>query len=517
MKKIITGTELQEKILESISLLCDTVKLTLGPKGNNVIIDHSCFSPFITNDGVTIAKNIESEEECVATILEILKEASIKTNDEVGDGTTTTLVLLKSLYEQSLEHVKKGTSPIVLKKELDYVLAVILQKLQKLKQRANSEELKKIAMIAANDEELGLFAYQVFQKVKKKEAITIHEVDKNITSVSYLKGYACDTSLASPYFLKDTNELIIPEAYLLLMDIALTNLEQIYDLVNEVLKEKKDLIIIANHFDDLLVEEVISLHLLEDVHIYLLKIEEYGSHIHSILKDLEYITGANIIENENQGISGKIGIVRNIKITKEKIKLDFKPSKEIKNYVAELKKNQAQLSSDIEKSFFEKRIAMFSNGMAEIHLGAPTKTECIEKRMRLEDALCALSVSNQGFVLGEGISLLKIANELSLDCVASAIWKESLKKPFEQILKNAGLDFKNIQAQIEKKNFKAVYNISNNTLEDDIHTKVIDPFLVVINTLTNATSIAGMLLTTSCLIINEYQNNLNKETEYNSF
>ena len=173
MKKVVCGSELQEKILESISLLCGTVKQTLGPKGNNVLIDHSTFSPFITNDGVTIAKNIESEDQVIAAILEIIKEASIKTDEEVGDGTTTTLVLLESLYKQSIQYINNGASPILLKKELDKNLAIILQELQKLKSKASISNLKNIATISAGDEELGQIAYQVMRKVKEKSAITI--------------------------------------------------------------------------------------------------------------------------------------------------------------------------------------------------------------------------------------------------------------------------------------------------------------------------------------------------------
>lgn len=191
MKKVVCGSELQEKILESISLLCGTVKQTLGPKGNNVLIDHSTFSPFITNDGVTIAKNIESEDQVIAAILEIIKEASIKTDEEVGDGTTTTLVLLESLYKQSIQYINNGASPILLKKELDKNLAIILQELQKLKSKASISNLKNIATISAGDEELGQIAYQVMRKVKEKSAITIKEVPNDKISLSFFKGYSC--------------------------------------------------------------------------------------------------------------------------------------------------------------------------------------------------------------------------------------------------------------------------------------------------------------------------------------
>lgn len=514
MKKIVSGKELQEKMLESIHLLCDTVKTTLGPKGNNVIIDHSCFSTFITNDGVTIAQNIESEDETIGAILEIAKEASIKTNEEVGDGTTSTLVLLESLYEQSIEYINGGKSPILLKKELEQVLEAILKDLQRLKRKPTQEDLKRIATIAANDETLGLLAYQVFQKIEQKEAITIKEIPENKTSITYLKGYTCETTLASLYFLKEKNSLTFEDAYVLLLNDTLTDIENISFLINDMLKNKKSGIIIANDYEEQVVEEILTLSLTENLQVCLLKIEEYGLHVAKIRKDIETITGAKSIENENCITAENIGKIQNVNITKEKTRFTFQTKEEIKKYMSELKKERKELDDELEKEFYEKRIAMLKKGTAEIKLGAPTKTERIEKRMRLEDALCALSVSNQGILLGGGVSLFKIANELKETTDATKIWKEALQKPLEQILKNAGISDKSIQEKIKKEQYKVVYNLSTDTFEESKNTKVIDPFSVITHTLVNATSIASMLLTTTSLIINEYKNNSDKEKEY---
>lgn len=513
MKKIVSGKELQDKILESIHDLCGTVKKTLGPVGNNVLINQSTFSPFITNDGVTIAKNIESEDETKNAILEIVKEASIKTNEEVGDGTTTTLVLLESIYEQSLEYINKGISPMVLKKELERTLKVILNKLETLKRKPNKENLKQIATISANDELLGDLAFQVLEHVKEKEAITIKEVPENKTTISYFKGYTCDTTLASPYFLKNTKETF-KEAYVLLMNTALTSLESVSFILNDILKTKKSVIIIAPYYEEQIVEEMVSLSMTEDISICLLKIEDYGMHVYEIMKDIACITEATIIENENQIVTNAIGFSKYIEITKENIRIDFKTNKNTKEYVKKLKKETNQMPNDLDEYFYKKRIAMFTKGMAEIKLGAPTKTEGLEKRMRLEDALCALSVCENGILPGSGISLFKIANELEMESEAFKIWQEALKKPLEQILENAGLNDKEIQNKIKKENYNIIYNVSNDSWEETTNTKVIDPLLVVMHSLINATSIASMLITTSSLIINEHINNNDKENEY---
>lgn len=514
MKKIVSGKVLQDKILESINLICGTVKSTLGPKGNNVLIDHSNFSPFITNDGVTIAKNIESEDETIGAILEIIKEASIKTNDVVGDGTTTTLVLLESLYKQSLEYIKNGESPIILKKELDKILEIILKSLEQLKRKPTQDDLKNIAIISAGDENLGNLAYQVITKVKSKDAITIKEYSSNETSITYFKGYSCDITLASPYFLKNTNKVNYKDSLVLLMNAPFTNLESISFLLNDILKTKQNLVIIASCFDENAVQELVSLTLVSDVNISLLKIEDYGMHVYETLKDIECITGAKIIEFDTNITSKDIGLVDSIEITKDSIRIDFKSTPKIKSYLKELNEKLKDMTSDLEKDFYEKRKAMFSLGTAEINLSAPTKTEGIEKRMHLEDALCALVVANEGVLTGGGLSLLQISDKLN-NTHASEIWKKALKNPFEQILNNAGIDYLSIQEKIQRDNYNIVYNVSLDKYEDIKNTKVIDPYLVIKESLINATSIAGMLLTTTSLIINENKNN--KENEYSNW
>jgi len=515
MKKIVSGKNLQEKILESINILCGTVKETIGPKGNNILIDHSNFSPFITNDGVTIAKNIESDDAVVSTILEIIKEASIKTNDVVGDGTTTTLVLLESLYMESLKYINKGESPILLKKELDKVLNIILKELDDLKRKPTDDDLKNIALISASDEELGNIAYQVTRKVKSKDAIIIKDALLNNTSIRYLKGYSFDINLASPYFLRESNILNYKNAYVLILNTSFVSLESISFILNDILNNKQDTVIIANNFEENVVQELVSLILTTNINICLLKIEDYGMHVYETLKDVECITGASIVEMDDEVTFKDIGVAENIEITNDKITINYKSNLKTKNYLAKLTKQLKDMTSDLDKEFFEKRKAMFSKGTAEIKLGAPTKTEGIEKRMRLEDALCALSVANKGVLTGGGVSLLKIANNLDDSNYAYEIWKKALKNPFLQIIKNAGIDFLDIEEKLVKENYTAIYNVALLKWEKNDDTKVIDPYLVVKEALINAVSIAGMLITTTSLIINEYKNN--KESEYSDW
>lgn len=512
MKKVISGKPLQEKMQESITLLCDTVKLTLGPKGNNVLIDHSLFTPFITNDGATIAKNIESEDEVVNTILEIAKEASLKTNEMVGDGTTTTLVLLQSIYESSLQCIEQGTNPILLKKELDAYLKEVLNVIESLKLEVDKNKMNAIASIAANDEEIGTFLSEVYQKVGSKSAITIEEVEEPMLKVSYQKGYHLETHLASEYFLNEQKEIEYQNASVLIFHDTLLNIEDIAFVLNDCIKNKKSLVIFAEDFEENLIRGIVAMNLEEELNCCLLKISEYGMRKRELEKDLEMITNAKVIENS---ISlENIGFCKRIRITKDKVCLDFETTKKTNEYVNLLKEEAKEMKDVYDQNFYEQRIALFSNGIATIKVGASTKTETHELKMRVEDALCALESAKDGVVLGGGVTLLKVANQIKGDTNAERIFKEALEVPFKQILTNAGVEFKPIKEEIQNSDFQKVYNIQKEKWEEPNSSSVIDSFHVTIQSLKNAVSIATMLFTTNSLVINEYTNNVNKENEY---
>lgn len=514
MKKIVTGEILQEKMKESIHLLCDTVKTTLGPKGNNVIIDHSLFTPFITNDGATIAKNIESEDEVVNTILEIAKEASLKTNDTVGDGTTTTLVLLESIFDESLKCIQNGTNPILLKQEFHTSLQKIIKAIEELKMKPNTTTLENIAKIAANDEEIGSLVSEVFLKVKTKNAITIKEIEETTLNVSFLKGYSLDIHLASDYFLKNQKNLNYKNAVVLLINDFVDNLENISFVLNDCINNNKNLIVIASDFDENVVQEMISLNLQDVLDCCLIKIAEYGMRQRIVAKDLEVITNAKIVENYNQITLENLGFVKGIMINKDIARIDFETTPKIKEYLTRIEQEEKEIQDDFDECFYQKRIAMLESGIAEIVVGAPTKTECHEKKMRIDDAICALESAQDGILPGGGVTLLKIANEMKIQNTADAILKKALEKPFMQILLNSGLEVESIYKEIKKVHYEKVYNVHKNQFEDCNNTIVVDSSKVIIKTLENACSIATMLLTTTSLIINEYDNNANKTNEY---
>lgn len=513
MKKVVSGKNLQQKIKESIDYLSCAVTSTLGPKGSNVIIDHSLFMPFITNDGATIAKNIESEDEIINTILEIAKSSSLKTNEIVGDGTTTTILFLQCIFNASLKYLENKKNPIILKKELDSCLEKIIENLKKEAKVPNKNDFYHIASVASNDYLLGKICSDAFSVVKNKNAIILEEVDDNRIDLEFINGYVLNTNLVSDYFLKGKKSISLDNACVLIIHDYMSNLENISFILNDCMKNKKSLIIFVNEYDENILRELVSFSLEQVLDCCILKLNEYGFHGRKIEKDLEIITNAKVIENYDFISSINVGFISNAVITNDNTELVFKKTKKIEEYVSLLEEEITEYKNEYEQDFYHKRIAMFQNGLAKISVGAPTKIESHEKKMRIEDALWALESSKDGVLLGGGVTLLKIASLLS-DNEAEGIFKETLEKPFLKIFSNAGLDSLKIKKEIEDACYQKVYNVKEEKMEEAKNTTILDSLNVVTTSLINATSIATMLLTTSSLVINEYQNNLNKVNEY---
>lgn len=511
LKKVINNDELRKKINEAISILCGTVKTTLGPKGNNIIIDHSIFSPFITNDGVTIAQNIESNDEAINTILEFVKEAAIKTNETVGDGTTTTLVLLEAIYNEGLKLVNNGLSPILLKNKLDAKLTNIEKMILEKSHLPNAKELTNIASVSANNSDVGKLISDVYFKVKNHNAINIIEGD-NITTTTFLKGYTLETNITSDYYFKDSKELTIDKSKILLVNNYLDNINNVSEIINYVISNNANLIIIANEYNEYFINEILSLYINNDIKIYLLKNPEYGAKQYCILKDISIFSNAKIIDNTDYILTNSLGDIDNINITSENTIFNFKHNKKIDKRIIEIK-DEINNNNNIE--FINRRIAMFNNGLATICVGAQTTTEKRELKMRYDDALCAIKSACNGVIPGSGLILLEISDSLKENNEINILFKNILITPFKQILHNAGVDYNEIYNNIKKMNYTKIYNINNNNFEDINKTLVLDSTEVVINSLKNACSIASMLLTTNSLVINECSNNSNRINNYN--
>ena len=508
MKKVITGEKLYDCEEQAIELLCGTVKKTLGPRGSNAIINHSLMSPFITNDGVTIARNIESEDERINTILTLAKEASIKTDETVGDGTTTTLVLLESIFKSGLAKIKDGINPHILKNELDNALESVLDKIKKESKIPTEENYYDIASIASSDQNIGKMITSLYLKVGS--AIKIEESSSNKTNTKIINGYSFEPILASPYFFNNTNEITYKNCLILIMTKEVNEIEEISEIINYTIEKRIPLVILATDYSEEVINEVLSLNFNKITNVTLLKLPEYGLHQMDVLKDLEIISKAKIVKATDELSLNNLGKCEEIKITKDLVIISNNlKSESIKKHINKLKERVKTTDDDFELEFLNNRLAKLTNGIGMIYVGATTTTEAREKKMRFDDALCALKSATNGIIPGSGLILLKIKENLEAKNNGSTILKEALDKPFMQILENVGVNPNDIYNKIKENNFNVIYNALENKLEPISKTKVIDPTNVVVATLKNAVSIAGMLLTTSSLIINEFKENNN--------
>lgn len=508
MKKVITGKELYDCEEKAIALLCGTVKKTLGPRGSNAIIDHSLMNPFITNDGVTIARNIESEDERINTILTLAKEASIKTDETVGDGTTTTLVLLESLFKSGLAKIKDGLNPHLLKNELDEALENIIEEIKKESKIPTEENYYNIASIAASNKNIGKLITRMYLKVGS--AIKIEESKTSETYTKIINGYSFEPLLASPYFFNNTNEIIYKNNLILIMLKEVNEIGEISEIINYTIEKRIPLVILATDYTEEVINEVLSLNLSKITNVTLLKLPEYGLHQMEVLKDLEIISNAKIAKSSDELSLNNLGKCEEIKITKELATINNNlQSKVIKRYINNLKEKISTIDDDFELEFQSNRLSKLTNGIGIIYVGATTTTEAREKKMRFDDAFCALNCAANGIIPGSGLILLKIKENLETKNNGSIILKEALDKPFMQILENVGINPSNIYNKIKASDFNIIYNVFENKFETISKTKVIDPTTVVITSLKNAVSIAGMLLTTTSLIINEQQESIN--------
>ena len=487
MKKVISGEFLEQKMIESIELLCGVVKNSLGPKGNNVLINTSDREPFITNDGVTIAQNITSEDMVVETILEIAKEASLKTNEVVGDGTTTTLVLLETLLKEGIKVTNRKT----LKVELEETLQEILEKLATFKKNPTKKDFQKIATVAANDESIGEITTEVFLKTKSKESIFLKESKDENTTYEKINGYTLECKIPEEYFFRK-EKIELENCKVFFIDERIENLEQISLLINNCIEYQEPVLLLTKGYSKNVKENLVEMSIQKQYQIILAEWFEYQNIEEEIIEDIETLL------DENQTIS-------KVKITKNKV--TFHSNQNTLKRRNMLKKRYEQSNEDYQKEILAERIAKLHYGLATIYVGASTTTEKREKIMRYEDALCALEMAKQGIVPGGGICLYQISEEIKSKTTGAKILQKALSMPLKQILENAFLSKEEILTRIKQENFQILYNVKTNNFESTSNTNVIEPLEVVSYALKNAVSIACMLLSINHLIINDFQEN----------
>ena len=502
MKEVVSGEELKSVMSEAVNLLCDTVSSTLGPTGNNILINNSDTTPFITNDGVTIASNIESSDKRINTVLEIVKEASLKTNEVVGDGTTTTLVLLQSIFNQGLEEIKKGKNKIALKNELLLQMQKVLDLLNKDKRKPTKEDYLQVAYTSTNDLEISEVVTNTFLKMKSKYSIKLEESKKENTYTIHKKGYNIDIKNLSSIYFTNKDIIELKDVKVLILKGYLDSLESIHEIINNSLINEENIIIFVEAINEDIKNELL-VYYLNKKNIFIVELEEYASRRDKIEEDIKELSKSIIKNIDYEEVSNNdCGSISSVIIKKDEVILSSDKNTSNK-LVNKLKKELDNSNSDYEKDFIYDRLSKLEEGITTIYVGGVTKTSKREKLMRYEDALCALECAKDGISTGEGISYLKVSKQLNDNSIGEQIIKIALEKPFDKILENLGIEKNNIKEEIIKANYEKIYDYQKDILVNKNEIKIIDPTIVLITAFKNALSIAAILLSTSSLVINE--------------
>lgn len=486
MKKVLSGKLLQDYILKSMDLLCGTVKDSLGPMGRNVLIHASDRDPFITNDGVTIAENINSDDIVLETILDILKEASLKTNEVVGDGTTTTLVLLESILKESYQ--QENVDKLSIKKELELCLPSILERIETFCRKPTRKDYLSIATVAANDSLIGRIASEAFLKVQKKHCIFLKESKTEYTTYEIMNGYRLDVKVPEAYFFKQ-KKIVMENAHVVYLDFKVENIEEIASFINQSSRYQENYILLCEGYSSDVAHQLVDYFYEKQCFIVIASWIMYNQWQDEIMEDIRALEIDGILSSVD--ISSTNLILHSFCNTKKRRDC--------------LLKRYEEVEEEFQKEMLLNRVAMLHHGFATIYVGGATTTEKREKIMRFEDALCAMEMARTGVVPGGGICFYRVSETIKENCIGNKILKKSLKVPFYQILLNANLSCENIISQIKNENYKILYNIKTNEYEPVQQTIVIEPYAVVSYALKNAISIAGMLLSIQHLVVNDFQ------------
>lgn len=522
--------EARGALKRGVDQLANAVKVTLGPKGRNVVCDRGFGSPTITKDGVTVAKEIELEDKFENIGAELVKEVASKTNDVAGDGTTTATILAQSMINEGLKLVSSGVSPIDIKNGIDKKVAEVVKKLKEMsKSVSTKEEIAQVASISANDKEIGNIIAEAMEAVGKDGVITVEESQSFGVEKEIVEGMQFDKGYVSPYMITNSErmEAVMDDAQILITDKKISSIQEILPLLEKLAQSgKKDLTIIAEDIEGEALATFVVNKLRGTFNVLAVKAPGFGDRRKAMLEDIAIITGGKVIseevglklENANEGMLGQ---ARKVVATKENTTIiDGKgKQKEIDARIAQIRKEISVSDSDFDKEKLQERLAKLSGGVAVVKVGAATETEMKEKKHRIEDALSATKAAvEEGVVPGGGVALAVASNALSelietddkkniLSGVQAGdqIVKNAVLEPIKQIASNAGEDgsvvlFHVASEQKKTKNINIGYNAVADKYEDMMIAGIVDPTKVTRFALQNAASAASMFLTTECVI-----------------
>ena len=519
-KQIIYGEEARKAIERGVNQLADTVKITLGPKGRNVVLDKKYGTPLITNDGVTIAKEIELEDAFENMGAQLIKEVSTKTNDVAGDGTTTATVLAQAMISEGLKNLAAGANPMVMKKGIQKAAAEAVEAVKAVsKPVSGSKDIARVGTISSGDEHIGALIAEAMEKVSQNGVITIEESKTAETYSDVVEGMQFDRGYLSPYMVTDTDkmEAVIDDALILITDKKISNIQEILPLLEQIVKAGRKLLIIAEDVEGEALATIVLNKLRGTFTCICVKAPGFGDRRKEMLQDIAILTGGQVISSElgmelKEADMSMLGQAHQVKVTKENTVIvdGAGDSSEIRARAAQIERQIETTTSDYDREKLQERMAKLAGGVAVIKVGAATETEMKEKKLRIEDALNATRAAvEEGIVAGGGTAYV-IASKAAEKLVATlegdektgaAIVAKALKAPIMQIAANAGVEgavILNTVAGNENVNFG--YDAANDTYGDMITLGIVDPTKVCRSALENAASVASMVLTTESLV-----------------
>ena len=518
-KEIKFGEDARKSLLNGVNKLADTVKVTLGPKGRNVVLDKKFGAPLITNDGVTIAKEIELDDPFENMGAQIVKEVSIKTNDVAGDGTTTATVLAQSMIKEGVKNVAAGADPMAVKRGMDKAVEVAVKELKKISSEVDGKEgIARVASISANSEEVGNLIANAMEKVSKDGVITVEESKTSNTELNIVEGMQFDKGYVSPYMVTDTEkmEAILDNPYILITDKKISNIQEILPLLESLMQQSGKLLIICDDVEQEALSTLVLNKLRGVLNVVAVKAPGFGDKRKAMLEDIAILTGGEVITSE-LGLDLKdtsieqLGRAKQVKVQKENtIIVDGAGSKErLDERVKQVKAQIEETKSEFDKENLQERLAKIAGGVAVIGVGAATEVEMKDKKLRIEDALSATRAAvEEGIVSGGGTALINVIPEVQKivsnlpegEKLGAEIVLKALEEPLKQIAKNAGLEPAVILENVKKADMGFGFDAKDEKYVDMKKAGIVDPTKVTRSALQNAASIASMVLTTESLV-----------------
>ncbi len=516
-KQMLFEEEARRALGRGVDALANAVKVTLGPKGRNVVLDKKFGSPNITNDGVTIARDIELEDPFENMGAQLVKEVATKTNDVAGDGTTTATLLAQAMIHEGMRNVVAGANPMIVKKGIEMAVDALVGEIKAKSKKIEGEaDIAQVATISSSDEEIGKLIAEAMEKVGKDGVITVEESKSMTTNLSVVEGMQFDRGYISPYMVTDTDkmEAVMEDPYILITDRKISAVADILPVLEQVVKQGKQLVVIAEDLDGEALATIVVNKLRGTFKALAVKAPGFGDRRKAMLEDIAILTGGNVISEElgrklDSVTLEDLGRARQVRSSKEETTIvdGVGDKKEIDARVNQIKKQIEETTSDFDREKLQERLAKLAGGVAVIEIGAATEVEMKEKKYRIEDALNATRAAvEEGIVAGGGttfIDILPALDKLQAEGdvkVGVNIVKRAIEEPVRQIANNAGLEGSVVVEEVKKKGNGVGFNAVSNEYVDMIKAGIVDPAKVTRSALQNAASIASMVLTTETLV-----------------